>query len=110
MPEIISPKEVTTGSIARVAVHFFVVAAKPEDVEYQKLKVAEKGQEEYQKAIVKTTFIRAIILIIIFLIFVTGIVLAIVFRNQIIQNHLTFSSAFVEGAASVAESVDGELN
>lgn len=89
---------------------FFVVDAKPEDVEYQKLKVAEKGQEEFQKALLKTTFIRAVILIIIFLIFVLGIVLSIIFRNQIIQNQMTFSSQFGDGVIAAANYVENEFD
>ncbi len=89
---------------------FFVVDAKPEDVEYQKLKVAEKGQEEFQKAVVKSTFIRAVILIIIFLVFVLAIVLSIIFRNKIIQNEMAFASQFGDGVAAAANYVDNEFD
>ena len=87
---------------------FFVVEAKPEDVEYQKLKVAEKGQEEYQKALEKTTFVRAVILIVIFLLFVLGIVLAIIFSNQILRNEMAFESQFADGVASISSYVEKE--
>lgn len=89
---------------------FFIVDVKPEDVEYQKLKVEEKGQEEYQKAIVKTTFIRSVILIVIFLLFVLGIVLSIIFRNQIVQNEMAFASQFGDGVAAAANYVDNEFD
>ena len=87
---------------------FFVVDAKPEDIEYQKLKVVEKGQEEYQKALVKTTFVRAVILIAVFLIFVLCIVLAIIFRNQILQNEMAFGSRFADGVASISSYAENE--